>query len=650
MKANIQLVQVNNSYGNQYFIPYSVGLLQAYCEQFDDIRENFNFSKFIYKQETDLESQAKSFKKVDILAQSCYIWNWQFNLTFAELVKKYNPEILIILGGPQIPDDSSDFFEKYPFVDILCHGEGELVFHDILKKYMGDKKYGDLEGVSYNNVLENKTEYTPRRDRAIDLKDIPSPYLEGIFSDLMEEDVVWQASWETNRGCPYRCTFCAWGAEYYNKIRKFPFEERLTKEIKWFSENKLDLVFGCDANFGVFQRDVDIAKSLVEFKNRYGYPKKFRVCNAKNSNDRVFQISKLFDDADMAKGTSMSVQSMDTDTLDIIRRKNIGIDKFKDLMGKFNESTMSTYTEVILGLPGESYDTFINGFDTLLHSGQHSQIHVYNCTLLNNTEMADPEYIKEHEIETIETPIFRAHTDKKAHYEVQELEKIIVKTKTMTREEWKKGFQYSKVIQTFHTMGLLQYMAISLVNNYGCNYSDFYNTLIDYAYENPKTLVGVEITNNNRSIEKLFSGIDYGQLLPSYNLDILWPPEEASFLRIAENIDTFYDEIYEFINYFLDKFNFVKDRQFLDDLLSLQKEVIVHYDDDGKNVLIDLNYNIDSNVLDTVNGIPTELVKYSDSKVTTITKHWKDAGCKEEFARNVVWYGRKGGKFINEIL
>ena len=600
MKVNVQLVQVNNSYGNQYFLPYSVGLLQAYCNQFDDVRDTFSFSKFIYKQEIDLEKQARSFKDLGILAQSCYIWNWQFNLTFAKLVKKYNPETLIILGGPQIPDDSSGFFEKYPFVDILCHGEGEIVFHDILKKYMGDKKYGDIEGASYNNALENKTEYTPRRDRAIDLENIPSPYLEGSFSDLMKEDVVWQASWETNRGCPYR--------------------------------------------------DLDIAKRLVEAKSKYGYPKKFRVCNAKNSNERVFQISKIFDDADMAKGTSLSVQSMDADTLDIIKRKNIGLDKFKDLMGKFNDSAMSTYTEVILGLPGESYDTFISGFDTLLHSGQHSQIHVYNCTVLDNTEMADPEYIKEHEIETVETPIFRAHTDKKANYEVQELEKIIVKTKAMTTADWKKGFQYSKVIQTFHTMGLLQYVAISLVNKYGCNYSDFYSNLIDYAYENPKTLLGVEISNNNESIKKIFSGVDYGQILPSYNLDILWPSEEASFLRILENIDRFYYEVYEFINHFLSKFNFLEDPQFLEDLLSLQKAVIVHYNDDGKNVSVELNYNIASNVLDTINGLPTELVKYSNSKVITVKKHWAGSGSKEDFARNVVWYGRKGGKFINDIL
>ena len=172
MKSKIQLVQVNDSYGNQYFIPYSVGLLQSYCNQFDRVRENFTFMKFIYKQEIDLEQQIKNMGKVDIFAQACYVWNWQFNLEFAKLAKKYNPGALIVLGGPRVPDDSTGFFERYSYVDILCHGEGELVFHDILKQYMGDHRYDSIEGVSYYNREIDQTFFTPRRSRAIDLESI----------------------------------------------------------------------------------------------------------------------------------------------------------------------------------------------------------------------------------------------------------------------------------------------------------------------------------------------------------------------------------------------------------------------------------------------------------------------------------------------
>ena len=153
---NVQLVQVNSSYGNQYFIPYSVGLLKAYSVQYKKIRENYNFLEFIYKQKTNLEKQIKSLGKVDVCAQSCYIWNWRFNLKFAKLVKKYNPDVLIILGGPQVPDNPDGFFEKYPFVDILCHGEGEIVFSEILKRYVDGKLLDEVDGISYNDVKNNE--------------------------------------------------------------------------------------------------------------------------------------------------------------------------------------------------------------------------------------------------------------------------------------------------------------------------------------------------------------------------------------------------------------------------------------------------------------------------------------------------------------
>ena len=609
-----------------------------------------SFLKLIYKQEDDLEEQVKSLGKLDIVGQSCYVWNWKFNLTFAEMVRKHNPKALIILGGPQVPDDSDGFFEKYPFVDILCHGEGELVFNEILKEYIGDNKYGTIEGVTYNDRENKEIFYLPRPARAIDLESIPSPYLDGTFSELMKEDIVWQASWETNRGCPYRCTFCNWGSEYYDKVRKFSLEGRLKKEIEWFSKNKINLVFGCDANFGVFKRDIDIAQFLVESKENTGYPKKFRVCNAKNSNERVFKISKILNKASMAKGTSLSVQSMDEGTLGTIKRKNIGIDKFKDLMNRFNESSMPTYTEVILGLPGESYNSFIAGLDTLLHAGQHSQIYVYNCTVLGNSEMSSPQYIEDHKIKTMEIPIFQAHADIKTSTQVQETESIIIETKTMPSQDWKRSSQYSWTIQAFHTMGLFQYIAIAFVNTYNCNYSDFYTALLEYALENPNSLLGIELKNTQDSLDRILDGKQYGQTVPSYGLDIFWPPEEASFLRVLENIDTFYEESAGFMRHFLKKFNLPIDEKFLNNLIELQKEIMVHYDDKGQEFSLSLDYNLDDYVRDIQNGLSTELIKYNDPKICTISKFWGKTGDKKEFARNIVWYGRKGGHFINKFV
>mgnify|MGYP003643303742 CR=1 FL=1 len=646
---NVQLVQVNSSYGNQYFIPYSVGLLQSFSTQYPEITDNFNFKKLIYKQELDLEEQVKSLGKLDIVGQSCYVWNWHFNLAFAKLVKKHNPDALIVLGGPQVPDKSKGFFKKYPFVDILCHGEGEIVFTEILKKYVNTKDYNTIEGVSFNDRVNNKTIQTDRAKRALELEHIPSPYLDETFSSLINEDVIWQASWETNRGCPYRCTFCVWGAEYYNKIRKFSFEDRLLLEIDWFSNNKIGLVFGCDANFGVFKRDLDIAKALVTNKQKFGYPQKFRVCNAKNSNQLVYEISEVLNDAGMDKGTSMSVQSMNPNVLETIKRKNIGLDKFKDLMSKFNASNIATYTEIILPLPGESYKSFVSGLDTLFHGGQHSQLNIYNCTILANSEMADDEYVKEHEIQMVETPVFQAHVDNMPNQYVEEKEIIAIGTKTMPKNDWNKCQQYSWAVQTYHTLGLLQFVAITIVNRYNINYSDFYLALIEYATKNPDTVLGLELKHKDKSTNNILLGKSQGQLVPEYNLNIIWPTEEASLLRILDNIDNFYDECSDMIKYFLTNQKLEIEEDFLHDLISFQKEMMVHYNDAGDTVELKLNHNIPDYVADIKKGITSTLKNYSEPKNYNITKIWKDSGNKQEFAREIVWYGRKGGKFINEL-
>lgn len=647
-KINVQLLQINSSYGNQYFIPYSVGLLQSFSNEFEEIKENFNFKKLIYKQEPDLDKQVKSLGSVDIFGQSCYVWNYQFNLAFAKIAKKYNPDSLIVLGGPQVPDNSKGFFDKYPFVDILCHGEGEIVFYEILKRYLGNKDYASIEGMSYNDKINKKTIQTNRAKVSIDLEKMPSPYLDGTFSNLLEENVVWQASWETNRGCPYRCSFCVWGSEYYNKIRKFNFQDRLLKEIDWFSHNKIDLVFGCDANFGIFPRDLDIAKALVTNKEKYGYPKKFRVCNAKNSSQLVYEISETLNRAGMDKGTSMSVQSMNTEVLSAIKRENIGLDKFKDLMSKFNKSSIPTYTEIILPLPKETFKSFVGGLDTLFHGGQHNQLNIYNCTILMNSEMGSEEYMKEHEIKTVECPVFRAHVDNDVEEYIPEIETIAIGTKTMPTEDWRKCQQYSWAVQAFHTLGLLQDISIVLVNRYNINYSDFYLTLIEYAENHPETIFGKEIGYKNISIDSLLNGKTQGQLVPEYNLNIIWPSEEATLLRVLDNIDTFYTQCLDMIRYFLIKYNLSMEENFLKELVAFQKELMIHYNDNGQTIQLKTKYNLGEYVSDIKNGIPAKLIEYSEPNTYNIIKLCQTNGNKEKFAKEIVWFGRKGGKFLNK--
>ena len=86
------------------------------------------------------------------------------------------------------------------------------------------------------------------------------------------------------------------------------------------------------------------------------------------------------------------------------------MDFFKSLQTKYVEADLVTYTELILPLPGETYDSFKEGVDNLLDSSQHSGLIVYNCSIMPNAEMGDANYQKKHKIKTIDSPIFQAHS------------------------------------------------------------------------------------------------------------------------------------------------------------------------------------------------------------------------------------------------
>ena len=112
-KISVQLVQLNYKYGDQVYLPYSVGVLQTFVKQKKEIRENYNFKEFIFLRE-NVSNIANKIGQVDILGISCYMWNWRISLKLAEEVRRKNPNCMIFLGGPHVPDAiDENFFKTY---------------------------------------------------------------------------------------------------------------------------------------------------------------------------------------------------------------------------------------------------------------------------------------------------------------------------------------------------------------------------------------------------------------------------------------------------------------------------------------------------------------------------------------------------------
>tara|TARA_R110002020_G_scaffold130148_1_gene291271 strand:- start:20736 stop:22679 length:1944 start_codon:yes stop_codon:yes gene_type:complete len=641
-KHRIQLVQLNNKYGSQVYLPYSAGILKAYVENDPDICKKFVFNEFIFVRE-NLTTLINKVGKVDILGISCYVWNWTLSLKLAEAIKEQQPDCLIVFGGPQVPNDVEGFFTQYPFIDIAVHGEGEVTFHELLKNYTGGpESLKGLMGTTFYNTKTGETVTGDRRPRITDLETIPSPYLEGTFDDLFDnEEYSWMVTWETNRGCPFKCSFCDWGSAIATKVRKFS-DERLLKEIDAFTDKKVDLVFGADANFGIFKRDKEFALRLAKNKTETGYPNQFRVCFTKNTTDRVFELAQIFSNAGMNKGVSISMQSLNDTTLENIQRNNIKMKFFKDLQKKYVAAGLVTYTELILPLPGETYESFVEGIDNLLDSSQHSGIVIYNCSIMPNAEMGSKDYQQKYGLDMVEIPIFQAHSDMKETGDIMEKESVVVATNSMSREKYRQAFKYAWAVQSMHLLGLLQVVSITLRYHFGITYSELYKELIKYGESKPESILGRELQRVDQLLDGVFSGGGFDQYVPQFE-NVSWPAEEATFLRISEHLEQFYSEVEACLR---EGFTVLEqNKNILKEVLAYQKMRVVTFNNQKAQELT-LSYNIHDFFEEARAGMISAL---EESEVTLQTCPERVYEDKKKFSREVVWYGRKGGKFFHPV-
>ncbi|MSR16003.1 MAG: radical SAM protein, partial [Gammaproteobacteria bacterium] len=409
--VTVGLVQINNGFSGQNYLPYSVAMLEAYVRRKAANPDRFHFKLPIYKRISIGDAVARLLD-CDIVGFSTYVWNGQISLEIARRLKSQRPNVLVVFGGPHVPDQPEEFLRTHSFIDIAVHNEGEATFLRLLETYPERSDWADIPSISF---IADDGRYVRNANvkRIDDLDQLPSPFLDGIFDPLMRAnpDEVWIGLWETNRGCPFKCTFCDWGSATAAKVTKFNLE-RLYREVDWFSRNKTEYIFCCDANFGIQKRDVEIAGYVARIKSETGYPHALSVQNTKNATERAYLTQKILSDADLNKGVALSMQSLDMTTLGAIKRDNISLETYMELQRRFTRDRVETYSDLILGLPGETYDSFVDGVRLLMENGQHNRIQFNNLSILPNAEMGDPAYQKKYGMVTVESKIVNIHGER----------------------------------------------------------------------------------------------------------------------------------------------------------------------------------------------------------------------------------------------
>ncbi len=628
-KKNVYLIQPNSRTGNTISFPYAAGVIAAYAWQFPAVRENYHLGKLFYKKDP-IDKIAAEIESPFLVGFSNYMWNIEYNLSLARQLKNNYPKCVIVFGGHQIPDDTG-CLEKYGFIDVLIHGEGEEPFTQLLTALAEGSGVEAIPNISCRTPAGGIVK-TPRKRTA--LKTSPSPYLEGIFDQILDEkdeDIRLDAVIETNRGCPNHCAYCCWVAP---KVTQMP-EEKILREIDWISSHKIEYCFCADANFGMFDRDAVFVDAVIDAKRRNGYPLKFEVACFEGRNDFVFEINKKLNEAGLSKGATLPFQSLSGEVLaNVGRRGSSDRSAVVRLLDKYHQAGIPVYSDIILGLPGETYESFSQGLCEALELGQHNSINVHHCEVLPNAEMANPKYIEKFAIKTVSSPLCQPHCDNADDLSAAGTSRIIVETGSMSRDDWIKANLFTVCVVGFHNYGLLQCFAIYLHNEKSVSYYEFYSGLM--AWIQTKSVFC------KRSLEKVTGRLrafldGQGKLL--YQEDkfgkLFWALEEGMFLNIAFGLDEFYAEIEDFLR------RYPLEEQLYKELLSYQKGIIAV---PGKTkVTLTLNFDFYRYFQSALLNNQKPLLKKTN-KVTLTDDNIPSNWC--EYGIQYVWYGKRESKTL----
>lgn len=485
-------------------LPLVWGCLRAAVEAEKDLAPRFHFARpaFFLGQEQGLLADLD---RPALFLASCYVWNMRKNLAICREVRRRFPNVVIIVGGPHVPDVPTSLFADEPCIDYAVHGEGERPFTRLLAALCSDERdLSTIPGLTWR--CGDVAVTNPGRDGLPKDIDLASPYLAGHFEDCVEEARAARlepiALWETNRGCPYNCTFCDWGSATFSKIKQFRMD-RLTSEIRWFADHRIDSILCCDANFGILPRDIEITRALSTSRLLRGYPRKFVTNWAKNPRSNVPDMSRLLVASGLAAGTILAMQTATAKSLEYTRRANIPMSDYRKLAGALQERGVRVYTELILGLPGETLESWRNSLVEILATGIEDDLMTYECVVLPNSEMNLPAYRAAHGLQTVTRPFLPG--------DVESVE-VVVGTAAMPPADWVAAWRFTTMIQALHCLGLTRPLATYLRRSGRLALADFYPAMSKHFTTHPDTLLEQALGR----ITRLFA--DY-QLDPALPLD-----------------------------------------------------------------------------------------------------------------------------------
>lgn len=251
--------------------PLNIGYIAAYCKRLFGDSVDITLFKYI----KDLEKVILDFPP-DILGLSNYCWNHRVGLEMFRVLSKRNPNALCVWGGPNFPLDlpsQEEFLRNYPEIDVYVPVEGETGFSNIVKISLDAKSKEEIRTLVLSKTIpacitrqnDGRLLYGDY-NRIRNLDEIPSPYTMGLMDKFFDGKLT--PMLQTNRGCPFSCTFCVDGTDLVKQVNQFSLE-RVNTDISDIASHVPENIHSMhisDLNFGMMPRDIEICKTIGEMK------------------------------------------------------------------------------------------------------------------------------------------------------------------------------------------------------------------------------------------------------------------------------------------------------------------------------------------------------------------------------------------------
>ncbi len=329
---------------------YCLGLryLKVYALKNEDIKNRVRIAikDFDFSTDEAILVSAILAEKPDLVGFSAFVWNIEKIIRTAQLLKKADRNLRIAVGGPQVSYKPMEILAKFPCLDFVVKGEGEVTFEELVLHLLGlGKSLAEIDGLAFRNngfLQENRD-----RDLIEDINQIPSPYLEGSSEGIPG----WIAQWETFRGCAYNCAYCTWGRR---QLRRYD-PKRLKRELEYFIGQKASHIL-----------IVDSAISLNKKRLKEHFETILKNSPPIESISAFLHLEDLDpSDVDFYCQLPFSVMEIGLQTINPKALQNIGRVWKK---GKFERNwfliknnphrKFDLRVDLIIGLPGDSYRTF----------------------------------------------------------------------------------------------------------------------------------------------------------------------------------------------------------------------------------------------------------------------------------------------------